>query len=486
MVILSIFLDICFMFTRIFFFLSCLWQFSLSAQTALEKEFNNLLNDKDLNFAHIGFAVTDLQTQSKVYQYQSQKWFSTASALKLLTTACALENLGEQYQFKTKVYTDGQVSNGVLEGNLIIQGSGDPTFASTRYAQSTSNILEAITNALKKLNIKRITGHICFDIHRFDINPVSPKTYWYDLGNYFGGAVWPINIDENIFRVTFSRSMLTGDSTKILKIDPAIDLKLDNRVTIAGKSDEAFIYCAPYATYGYVKGTLPPSNDSYTIKGAIPQPMDFFGKALIRQLLNNGIEVNKDLLYLQSPKPLQTMVWEHASPLLTEIIKQTNLYSINIYAEALIRAVAMEKTGRSLGEEGVKCMRKFVSGLRLDSAQLNICDGSGISPSNMCSPGLMSDVLARIHTKPWFDSFHNSLSMSGGNGTLSNMGKGTLLEGRLRAKSGNMDGISSYAGYIKTQSGKTMSFAIFINNFKADNALIKKKIEHLLIQVAAL
>jgi serine-type D-Ala-D-Ala carboxypeptidase/endopeptidase (penicillin-binding protein 4) len=458
----------------------------LVSQETLEKEFNNLLNDKDLENAHIGFSVTNTKNQQPIYQYQHKKWFSTASSLKLLTTASALECLGENYKFKTSIFTSADIVSGVLRGDLIIKGTGDPTFASIRYQKNLKDILSQIVAGLKSKNIKTITGNITFDISSFEINPLSPKTYWLDLGNYYGGAVWPINIDENIYRVTFSRTKQIGDSTTILKIDPFLNLRLDNKVTIAGKTDEAYIYCAPYSNYGFVKGTLPPSTEPYTIKGAIPNPLEYFGAELLKTLLENNIVTTGHVAYQSKTIVPKTLIWESQSPPLSEIVAQTNLFSINIYAEALLRAIALEKTGMALNEYGIKIIQSFVNSLQLDSTQLNICDGSGISPANMCSPNLMSAFLSNITQKPWFPLFYNSLSSSGGNGTLSNMGKGTLLEGNLRAKSGNMDGISSYAGYITTKNGTMLSFAIFINNFKADNAVIKKKIERLLLRVSEL
>ncbi|HTF81719.1 MAG TPA: D-alanyl-D-alanine carboxypeptidase/D-alanyl-D-alanine-endopeptidase, partial [Cytophagales bacterium] len=268
------------------------------AQPSLDSEVQSMMKDKDLRAAHMGISVTELGTMKSIYQYQGQKMFSTASCLKLLTTACALEYLGEQYQFSTKIYLNGQINNEELNGDIIIEGSGDPTFASSRYGQSLGSVLEDISKSLKKLNISKINGHLCYDVSKFDINPVSPKTYWLDLGNYFGGATWPVNIDENIYRVTFSRSLKVGDSTKVLKIDPPIDITLDNRVTIKGKTDEAFIYCAPYSSYGYIKGTLPPSIEPYTIKGAMPQPLQFFGRELVKKLHSYHIEVPNGILYL--------------------------------------------------------------------------------------------------------------------------------------------------------------------------------------------
>lgn len=474
------------MILRIYIILMGLSSLVLMSQETLEKEFNNLLNDKDLENAHIGFSVVNTKTQKAIYEYQHKKWFSTASSLKLLTTAGALEYLGDKYRFKTILFTNSDISMGELKGDLVIRGTGDPTFASARYQKNIKDILAQIITRLKERQIKAITGNIVYDISSFEINPLSPKTYWLDLGNYYGGAVWPLNIDENIYRVTFSRTKQLGDSTNIIKIEPSLNLRLDNKVTIGGKTDEAYIYCAPYSNYGFIKGTLPPNTEPYTIKGAIPNPLEYFGTELMKALTENNITITGHVTYQSKPIMPKTVIWESQSPVLSEIVTQTNLFSINIYAEALIRAIALEKTGMALNERGTKILNRFVNSLKLDSSQLNICDGSGISPANMCSPNLMSMLLSNITQKAWFPLFYNSLSCSGVNGTLSNMGKGTRLEGNLRAKSGNMDGISSYAGYITTQNGTLMSFAIFINNFKADNAVIKKKIERLLLRISEL
>jgi serine-type D-Ala-D-Ala carboxypeptidase/endopeptidase (penicillin-binding protein 4) len=468
------------------FFLITLLLLKLSfGQHFIDKEFKILLNDPELSTAHIGFSLVDTKTQHIAYSYQSSKWFSTASSLKLLTTATALNTLGGNYQFKTEIKHLGNLSNGIIDGNLVVNGSGDPTFASTRFGSSIDIETSKIVEAIKAKKIKEIKGGIVFNCDGFDTNPVSDKTYWLDIGNYFGGAVWPLNIDENIYKVTFSRTIKLGDSTKILSIKPALNVTFKNDVTIGGNSDEAYIFCAPYSNFGFIKGTLPPSTEPYTIKGANPKPMETFAQMIIKKLKDNNIQV-KDSISYNFGKPLQgSIIWENKSVNLEEIVKQTNWYSINIFAEALLRACGKARNDKFYNAAGVSTVKKLLDSLKINSNELSMCDGSGISPSNMCTPQLMTTFLAKIYQKePWFNMFYSSLSSSGGQGTLSSMGKGTALEGRMKAKSGNMDGISSYSGYVKSKSGKEYSFAIFINNFKADNKTVKKKIEKLLIKIA--
>ena len=453
------------------------------AQKNLSTDFNNTFQTTCLQHAHIGVSIVETKTNKLIFEKNPTKWFSTASTIKLITTSAALEILGEDYKFETKIFHTGEIKDCVLTGNLIIKGSGDPTLGSSRYNESTGTIKTELALAFKKLNIKKIIGDIVIDFSEFDPSIIAPKTYWQDMGNYFSGAVWPINFDENLMYVTFKRENTLNYPTEIVQIKPNIPhLIIDNQVITNGTKDEAFAYMAPYSNHLSIKGTLPPSNDNYTIKTAHPYPPAYFTDILKDVLKNCKIDyIGQTKESFEKTNATQE-IWSHKSPSLKNIIKETNQYSINLYAEAILRATGFKQFGTYSTENGIKAVKNFITTLNLDPKLLNMWDGSGISPANVTSPNFMTSYMYALQKYKWYATFLQSWSTSGSVGTLKNFGKNTSLENNFKGKSGNLDGISSYFGNYKNQHGQEYTICIFVNNFMCDNVAIKKTIESFIVK----
>ena len=203
-----------------------------------------------------------------------------------------------------------------------------------------------------------------------------------------------------------------------------------------------------------------------------------------------GIElVNKTVLrvtaytkkqYAKTPATLYT----HRSPSLEKIIYYTNLHSNNQYAEGIFRTIALKKAGFGSNAQAIQVVTNHLKSKDFDTNGLFISDGSGLSRSNAVTAGHLTKVLYMM----WSDSttklpFMNSLPVAGVSGSLRSLGKGTALENNLRAKSGYITRVRSYAGYLKTKSGKDICMSVIITNFNGTPTDTKKKMEQIFLKV---
>jgi serine-type D-Ala-D-Ala carboxypeptidase/endopeptidase (penicillin-binding protein 4) len=452
------------------FFLIPLLVQSQSLSTKLAETTNSVVKNGTL-----AISVIDADNGNELYQSNSEKWLVPASSLKLLTTAAAMSVLGKDYRFETSVWYDGAIENGILNGNLYIKGTGDPTFCSHRYANENA-ILEKFVNSLTALNIKTIKGKIITDMSAFEQDDTPGKWLFMDVGNYFGADAGAINYNENFYKIYFKRNEKAGFATEIAKVEPSfLKTELTNYVITGAPNspDEAYIYGLPQGKQ-YIKGTIPAGEGLFAIKASMPNPEKVFSEVLKNALFEKGIIVeNKEYEAKNRVK-----VISHYSDKLEDIVRLTNYHSINLYAESLLKAI-----GKGSRKNGIKAILEEWQKLGLNTKNIVLEDGSGLSPLNLLTTSELAKALWLVKKQDFYTNFKNTLPVSGESGTLKNFGKETVLKGNFRGKSGNMERVMSYTGYLKCKSGKEVCVALIVNNYAVEDYSIKKECEKLLIQV---
>lgn len=466
-------------------------------KASLEQYLKNLYNQEGLRGAGIGISVKYADDGSLITEYNSKQALSTASVMKLITTATAWLALGESFRFITRIQYDGEIVNGVLQGNLFIRGGGDPTLGSNKFNETqTDKLLAALVNFLQHKGIQSIKGDIIADADLFETG-MAPSTWnWGDLGNYYGAGACGLTILDNLYFVYFNSGTQLGDSTTIIKIEPEIPgLELVNEVVTGkkGSGDNAYIFGSEYTYMKYVRGTIPPAQIDFSIKGSIPDPPYLAAWIMHEYLTKHGIEVlgkPTTTRLLNIKKQLFTNVaerkdlYEIQSPSLMSIIYQTNIYSNNLYAEHLHKAVGLKHYGKGSNINGNEAIKQFWCKRGLNSDGLIISDGSGLSRSNAVSADNLTSLLVQLPKEKGFENFYQTLPIAGKSGTLRNIGKGTIIENNLRAKSGSMSFIRCYAGYVKNPKGREIAFAILFNNFTCQAKEIREIIETIMIRIA--
>jgi len=465
----------------------------LFAQSQINEAIKALTQDAAMSHASVSICVLDVETGETVGNYQAKKSLTPASSMKVVTTGAALAILGEDYKFKTMLQYDGSVDEaGTLKGNLYILGQGDPTLGSSEFeaADPLDVLLPKFYEAIQKVGIKKIEGRIVGDASWLGTQGSGSTWAYEDLGNYYGAAAMGLNIHENMYFLSLQQNPKLSAPPKVKKVEPQIpNLLLMNELTSGPKDsgDNAYIFGAPNNYVCYIRGTIPLGNKAFTIKGSIPNPAFTTAHLLMNHLEKMGIQTSKhattqmELDLEGTVKNKRNTFYTHQSPDLKTIVERTNMKSVNLYCEAMLRVLGKEKKGKGTAEAGLEVVNDFwkKKGLKLDGFYLE--DGSGLSPYNAVSAYHLATVMRLIKKDAaLFNSFYDSLPVAGKSGALRNRLKGTAAQGNLRAKSGGLNRVRSYTGLAKNKQGKWLSFSMIVNNYSGGSWPVLKRMERLM------
>jgi D-alanyl-D-alanine carboxypeptidase/D-alanyl-D-alanine-endopeptidase (penicillin-binding protein 4) len=482
------------LFLQILFF-----YFSFSAlygQNAIQASINRLAADPALKHAGFGVCVVNLQNGQVVASHAPERSLVPASSLKLLAAATALSVLGPNYRYTTDLQIQGDVDEqGILHGNVIIKGSGDPSLASAEWTEAIAfdQFLEKFKLSIQQNGIRQIEGYIIGDDAHFS-TAVTPQSWSFnDLGNYYAAGVHGLNIHDNLYYLQFKQSTGIGQSPAVYSVTPSIpDLQIVNEVRSAGKNtgDNAYIYGSPFTYLRYIRGSIPVGNGYFKIKGAIPDPALVAAQQLQAVLRQSGIQAGKGattsrLMSIRQEKderPAKTLVRQY-SPRLSQIIERNLYRSVNLYSEALVHTLGKNKKNEGSTDKGLEVIAEFWSGQNIDMGAAFLDDGSGLSAKNAISAGLLARILRKMAQLPHFETFKNCIPLGGRSGSISRKFKGTAAEGKVWAKSGTLARVRTYAGYAHSNSGEKYSFAIFVNNYSGRGSLIRQKLDRFLVDL---
>lgn len=448
------------------------------SQTPLEK----FLSNPALKNANVGVYVRDLTTNQTLVDSRSNFVIPPASTQKVVTTAAALEVLGADFCFTTYIETDAQVENGVLKGNLYVRGTGDPTLGSTKVGDQL--FLSKWCQALKRMGIKRIEGKIIADASYFDGDALNPQWLWEDIGNYYAAGVYAIPYMDNTLNIQFG-SVSLGQTPKVIKTYPNIPyLTFDNHIQCIKNHDGAYIHGLPYDNKRYLVGSVPPSKGPFGVRGDIPNPPLLLAQHFKQQLETEGIIVSGKADYMtEGNSEERTILYEHKSEPLSEILKEVNQHSNNLYAEQIFRYLGSKVSTPCTINNSVNVIRNCLINRGISLQGAFIMDGCGLAPQDAISAANLVDILTYMYKSKNNEVFIESLPIAGESGTLKGFLKNTELEGNVKAKSGTTSRIKSYAGYMTSKDGHTIVFAVIVNNANCKARQVTPMIEQLLLDI---
>ncbi|MDX2286023.1 MAG: D-alanyl-D-alanine carboxypeptidase/D-alanyl-D-alanine-endopeptidase [Bacteroidia bacterium] len=451
--------------------------------------------DPDLRAASWAITVMDLRTRQVLLDRSGHLALSTASTMKVVSTAAALAVLGPEFRFRTRLEYDGTLEGGVLRGNLYIAGDGDPSLGSARFGEpnDAAHTMIAWAQAIQAAGIREIQGRVIADDQLYSTQLMPGTWNWEDLANYYGAGVSALNINENLFRLDLVPGARAGDPVRVLRTDPPLGMELVNELSTGapGSGDQAYLFGAPYTPLRYVRGTIPAGVSSFSIKGTIPDPALHCAQRLTEELRSCGVQTGGEASstrLLQAAQTLRsarrTVVYTWQSPPLSEIVFHTNQQSVNLFAEALGIRTARELGKPASPAGAVEALEQYWSSQGLDPRQLFWADASGLSAENAMSTSQLCALLAQAWHAPYAEAFKASLPVAGQSGTLKNLAAGTAAEGRVRAKSGYIGGVRAYAGYVTTQGGQELAFAMIANRFSCTPGEMARKFGVLMARMA--
>ncbi len=433
--------------------------------------------------ANVALKVQRLSNGEVVDAYRANNLIPPASTIKLFTTATALEMYGADYRFATPLTYDGTLQNGVLSGNLYIEGRGDPTLGGADWGNEA--FLNQWVSAIRKAGIRSIKGGVVADLSYYDGDAVNPGWLWEDIGNYYAPGIFALAYKDNTLSIQL-QSGAYGSLAQVVKTIPDMpDLVFENHIRCTEiDKDGAFVHGVPYQNCRYLTGSIPSNMGLFGIKGDLPNPGLLLAQHLTTALRRSGISVRSEADYTcQRPSKTRTVLYTHNSAPLSSIVAKTNMRSINLNAEMLFRNLSAVQSVPCTIHNAVDVLKQFWNNRGVGLYSARILDGCGLAPQNGVSPEQFVRLLMYMANSPVKDAFFQSLPVSGKSGTLKSLLAKTELAGRVHAKSGTIKGTRNYAGYIDLPDGDQLVFAVMVNSSVGTNAQIQHAIEQYLLDV---
>lgn len=428
----------------------------LSAKELVDINVNTMMTDPVLKNATWGFVVYDPKTKKVISSYNENTPLVPASTTKLLTTETALNLLGENYRWMTQLEYSGNIDeNGVLNGNLYVVGSGDPSMGTNKAgAWSYRDIISDFMSGLSREGIKKVNGDIIIQTALFkgNIARLPENVVWLENNNYY----------------------LPVGTTR--EINPANEKLIGKKGN--SSSEKKYFYVSPYMNQ-MVFAEKYEGNGTLTTK--IPDAPAYLANTFRTTLVKSGISVTgKVTPRMTDGQPeSRKMVSAYKSPTLGDIIFYTNQHSDNSLAEALLRTVGFQKMGDQTLESGRIVVTGHLKESDFDMNGLNYMDGSGLSRNNNVTPISQVKFLTSLMNQKYYNTYLTSLPVGGQSGTLKRMFIGTG-NGQVFAKTGTLNKVKTLAGYLKTNSGKTLVFSLMVNNYTGSVDMVKKRMEKIL------
>jgi serine-type D-Ala-D-Ala carboxypeptidase/endopeptidase (penicillin-binding protein 4) len=420
---------------------------------ALRDELQRLKSDACLKNASWGFYAMSLSDGQMVGEQNADLSLQPASAMKVLTTACALNELGSDFRFVTSLEYSGYLDSlsGTLYGNLYIRGGGDPTTGSKRFGKeySADSLFASFSQALQKAGIKNISGKLIGDASFFDDNPGAYGWGWEDVGNYYAAGAWGINCYENSYRLYFDAGNSQEENAKLLRCEPEMpQITFVNRVGTgkAGSGDNVVIYGGPWSNLRILTGTVPAGKKNFDVDGAIPDPPEYLTGLFMNHLNAKGITVSDGFTTLHALQwkgiedtARRSLLSEFRSPPLKRIIHFTNINSVNVFAEAVLRMCGKKAAGKGSTESGSEIVTAFWNGRGMNTEGFEMHDGCGLSRRNLVTARQMCSALKIARSLKTSGIFESTLPVAGKSGGIAGMFKGHVCRRQSESQNRHHD-----------------------------------------------
>ncbi|MBJ7295998.1 MAG: D-alanyl-D-alanine carboxypeptidase/D-alanyl-D-alanine-endopeptidase [Dolichospermum sp.] len=440
----------------------------------LSSAINTIINHPQFSRVRWGILIKTLSSEKILYSQDSQKYFISASNMKLFTTAAALQKLGAYFRIRTSIYDE---SNGVLR----VVGRGDPSLKNAQ--------LRILSKQLYTQGIRQINQLIADDSY-FQGEVVNSSWEWEDIQADYGAPVNSLIVNENASTLT-SLPQTIGQPLKIQWNDPTetYHWKVENNSVTTEADKPGFVQ-----VNRDLKGQIIRINGQLAVNSqpditglAVFDPIANFIRQFRQNLAREGITVKETASSNLSKNDKEIAAVE--SPPLAELLIETNVNSNNLYAEALLRSLAIKKPrekNQNTADIGLRVVRETLTQLGVEPEGYVIVDGSGLSRKNLTTPAALVQVLQGIGKSPQAEVFRASLPIAGVNGTLKNRFLNTAAAGMVQAKTGSMTGISALSGYMNAPNYEPLVFSIIVNQSEQPGKVMRTAIDEIVILLAQL
>jgi serine-type D-Ala-D-Ala carboxypeptidase/endopeptidase (penicillin-binding protein 4) len=427
---------------------------------------DSIFGDTLFASAHWGVMVRSLETGETVYARNAGRMFVPASNMKLVTAAAALEALGADYRYHTRFAAAGPVRDGVLRGDLVVIGRGDPTISDRFHGGDVRTLLRGWADSLRAHGVTRITGRVVGDDDVFDDVPLGRGWAWDDAPDAYSAEIGGLELNEGFVTVRVAPG--TGGAAVTVRPEAEGWIGVANTAAVgaAGSRAEVSVQRAPTGGGIVVSGSVP-ADTAVEEELSVRDNTRFFAAALRQALLDAGIAVgggsaDADDLPPRAAEP--AVLFAHVSPPMRDILAGFLKPSQNQIGEMLLKTLGRELRGMGTAAAGVSVVDSLWRAWGMPPRLLSQADGSGLSRYNLVAPAFLVALLEREARAPDAAVFADALPVAGRDGTLASRMRCTPAEANVRAKTGTLSGVRSLSGYFTTAAGERMVFSMIVNH----------------------
>lgn len=434
-----------------------------------------------------GAMVVDVSSGDTLYMRNAERSFMPASVTKLFTTSAALDQLGPDYRYVTRLVSEGIQSGTVLEGNLIVWGAGDPSTGAP--GPDWINLFEAFADSVAALGIREVRGDLIGDDNVFNDTALGADWSWDDLVWSYAAEISGLTFHDAIVNVHAYPTRQGDRGSLSITPDTGTYLTIENQTVTLPRGDKLVEGHSrdPGSNHIVVSSQIPIGcSDPEAL--AVHNPTLYFVHGLNTVLASREIHVHGQPMDIDELETLPNdsifrVIATHTSPPLSKLVATVNKESHNLYAEHLLKTLGrehpVEKDDLEPGSApmGVAASMKSFAKAHMDIDRLQLVDGSGLSRKNLVTPAMTIALLRymALHPSPDVrDTFLSSLAIGGQDGTLEyRFTQGSPGYGRVHAKTGTLGNVSSLAGYLTNDDGDLLAFVIFANHFQGSHGPIR-------------
>lgn len=418
--------------------------------------------------AKVGAYVIDLGSGSVILDHNGSTPLIPASNQKILTTAAALGELGPEFKFTTTLSMRGQIRGGVLDGDVLLRGTGDPNLSGRLHGGDVTRPLRELGYGLAKAGVRRVTGRLLYDASAFEGPDYHAE--WPDdqFLRWYCAPVSALTLNDNC--VTITVTPRTPGRKASIVADPA-----SSHYTLVGGVDTRASRGDPKVGFSRARtaneirvwGDISSARGAYVGEVTVADPNRYCATVMSEVLKANGIRVEGGVVDAATVGGVGTG-WREAGRYETDVavsVYVSNTRSQNLYAENLFRLLAKQMGAKGSFEGGSKAVKSWLRKAKLPAQGTVIADGSGLARSNRVSAQLLARTLEYSDKRREGGVMWASLAVSGETGTLERRLSSGATRGRVVAKTGTIRGVSALSGFVESVSGRRYAFSILINDF---------------------
>ncbi|MBC9718196.1 D-alanyl-D-alanine carboxypeptidase/D-alanyl-D-alanine-endopeptidase [Streptomyces sp. TRM66268-LWL] len=440
----------------------------------LTEAIETILADPRMDGGAASVVVADAGSGEVLYRHEAGDRLMPASNTKLVTSAAAAELLGTDYRFTTEALADGPRRGSVLQGDLYLRGSGDPTALAEDY--------RALAAAVADRGVRTVTGGLVADDTRFDSQRLGRSWAADDESSYYSAQISALTVapdkdyDSGTVIVEVFPGAAAGDRPRVAVTPRTGYVEIVNQAeTLPAGQDGTLAVERRHGTNEIVvSGGIAAGDDPAKEWATVWEPTGYAADVFRRALADEGVRVlGRTQLGRKAPQTAQELAVHRSMPLKDLLVPFMKL-SNNMHAEALTKAIGYEKSGRGTWSAGLTAISGYLKHAGVDSARMRQVDGSGLSRMNNFPAAQLVELLLSVRQEPWYPDWLRSLPVACDpdrfvGGTLRSRMCGTPAALNARAKTGSLTGASALSGYVKDKDGRELVYAIVLNNYLASS-----------------